>query len=255
MVFCGRKQLGKHLIYIRAFLENSENKKMDYSDYWNNENWQKRENRKYYSKLYGRIKKYIKVPYNAKMLDIGGGDGHLMHYLGLYNAEIMDISDSGLDVANKMGFKTVKADIEKEFPLPNSAYDSAFCFEVLEHLRLPDVTLSEIHRVLKPSGILYIGQPNMRADGYYHLRRYYLEDIRSALIKAGFCIGWVDYIPAFTMSDAILDDICKTKSLFRKIKQSVALILSFLPWHIRYIMARVIPNRFALLFIIKAMKK
>lgn len=230
-------------------------KNMDYKDYWKNENWKKREKRKYYQRLYSRVKRSFVIPANAKILDVGGGDGHLMYFLELKNVDIIDISDSGLEIANKVGFGIIKADIEKEFPISNDSYDAAFCCEVLEHLHSPDIAIAETHRVLKERGILYIAQPNMRADGVHHIRRFYLQDTVNILIKNGFSIEWLDFVPAFTMRDAILDDIKKTSSIFRKFKQSIALILSFLPWRIRYIMARIIPNRFALLFIVKAIKK
>ncbi|MFA5337740.1 MAG: class I SAM-dependent methyltransferase [Candidatus Omnitrophota bacterium] len=225
-----------------------------YKDYWVN-TWQARDKRQYYQKLYNRVKSRLVVPGNAKILDVGGGNGHFLSYLGIKNADIIDISDSGVEVAGSIGFGTINADIEKTFPIKDGTYNIAFCFEVLEHLKLPQATLSETNRILKSGGILYVGQPNMPADGVHHVRRYYLKDIISELNNANFSIEWIDFVPAFTMPDAILDDIRKTKSIFRKFKQSIALLLSFLPWRIRYLMAKIIPNRFALLFIIKAVKR
>lgn len=184
---------------------------MDYKNYWSNENWEKREKRQYYQKLYSRVKSRIAVPADARVLDVGGGDGHFTHFLGIKNenVDIIDISDSGRDIANRIGFKTINADIEKRFPFPDAVYDAALCFEVLEHLCAPDITLSETNRVLKPNGILYVGQPNMRADGVHHLRRFYLQNITGILEQNGFKIEWVDFVPAFTMRDAIIDDIKK----------------------------------------------
>ncbi|MFA5008173.1 MAG: class I SAM-dependent methyltransferase [Candidatus Omnitrophota bacterium] len=230
------------------------NKDNIYKDYWVN-TWQARDKRQYYQKLYDKVKHRIVVPDNAKLLDVGGGNGHFLFYLGTKNADIIDISDSGVEVAGSVGFGTINADIEKPFPIESESYDVAFCFEVLEHLKSPQTTLSETNRVLKPGGILYVGQPNMPADGVHHVRRYYLKDITSELKSANFSIEWIDFVPAFTMRDAILDDISKTKSLFRKFKQSIALLLSFFPRRIRYLMAKLVPNRFALLFIVKAVKQ
>jgi len=225
-----------------------------YKDYWVN-TWQVRDKRQYYQKLYDRIRSRLVVSDNIKILDVGGGNGHFLSYLGIKDADIIDISDSGVEVADGVGYGTINSDIEKKFPIESEKYDIAFCFEVLEHLNLPQVTLSETNRVLKSGGILYVGQPNMPADGTHHVRRYYLKDITSELKNANFAIEWIDFVPAFTMRDAILDDIRKTKSLFRKFKQTVALFLSFLPWSIRYFMAKIVPNRFALLFIIKSVKQ
>ena len=225
-----------------------------YKNYWVN-TWQARDKRQYYQKLYDKVKSRLVVSDNAKILDVGGGNGHFLSYLGIKNADIIDISDSGVEVAGSVGFGTINADIEKTFPIESKSYDIAFCFEVLEHLKSPQITLSETNRILKSGGILYIGQPNMPADGVHHVRRYYLKDIISELKNANFSIEWIDFVPAFTMRDAILDDIRRTKSIFRKLKQSIAFLLSFLPRRIRYFMAKIVPDRFALLFIIKAIKQ
>jgi len=227
---------------------------MQYKDYWVGA-WQANDARRYYPRLYDRVKHRLVVVDKAKIIDVGGGDGHFLSYMGIKNADIIDISDSGNMIAGSAGFKAINADIEKPFPIENDSYDVAFCFEVLEHLRVPHATLSETRRILKPGGMLYVGQPNMPADGVHHVRRYYLRDIKSQLTDADFYIEWIDYVPAFTMRDSILDDIWRTKSLFRKFKQSVAFILSFLPWGVRYFMARIVPDRFALLFIVKAVKR
>lgn len=227
---------------------------MDYEDYWENA-WEAREQRRYYQKLYQDVRKRLGVPPGSKILDVGGGDGHLMHFLGIREAEILDISSSGLAVAKSKGFKTVPGDLEKKFPFPDSVYDVAFCFEVLEHLRFPEVPVSETYRVLKNGGILYVGQPNMRADGVHHVRRFYKKDIVDLLTRYGFTIEWIDYVPGFIMRDAIWHDIRKTASWFRKIKQTLALGLSHLPRPILYQFARWIPDRFCLIFVVKAVKK
>ena len=125
----------------------------------------------------------------------------------------------------------------------------------LEHLHRPNKTLTEIHNVLKPDGVLYLGQPNMRADGVYHVRRYYLKDLLDDLDKVGFVCEWIDYVPAYSMREAILSDIQRNPSFLRKAIQCVNLFLSFLPFGVRYRMAKMLPDRFALLFILKAIKK
>lgn len=44
--------------------------------------------------------------------------------------------------------------------IPNAIFDAASLFHVLEHIVEPQILLSDIHRVLKPSGILVIEVPN-----------------------------------------------------------------------------------------------
>ena len=225
-----------------------------YKDYWIGAA-DERAKRAYYERLYDKLRSRIEIQDDWKILDVAGGNGQFMRYLGIGHADILDISESGLQAAKDAGFNVIRGDIERRFPIPEETYDAAFCFEVLEHLRHPNKTLAEIHNILKFGGILYLGQPNMRADGVHHVRRYYLPTLLDDLGKAGFWVEWVDFVPAYSMRDSIWSDIRKNPSWARKIIQCVNLCLSGLPWAVRYRMAQGIPNRFALLFIVKAVKK
>ena len=54
-------------------------------------------------------------------------------------------------------------DAEKDlFPYPNNYFDTVLCCELLEHLqRDPMWMINEIHRVLKPGGVLLLSTPNV----------------------------------------------------------------------------------------------
>ncbi|MBI4432095.1 MAG: class I SAM-dependent methyltransferase [Candidatus Omnitrophica bacterium] len=225
-----------------------------YKDYWKDEALQ-RTRRAYYQKLYDRVRSRLQVRSGDKILDVAGGNGQLMQYLGFKGAHILDISQSGLEAARQAGFHAIFGDIGKRFPMEAASYDVAFCFEVLEHLHYPNKTLCGVHDVLKAGGVLYVGQPNMRADGVHHVRRYRLNELIDDLKKAGFAIEWTDYVPAYSMRDSIVSDIRRNPSYWRKAIQCVNLTLSLLPFGIRYRMARIWPDRFALLFIVKAVAR
>ena len=225
-----------------------------YKDYWAGEA-EHREKRAYYERLYRDVRHRLRVEEDWKVLDVAGGNGQFMRYLGIRQADILDISESGLEQAKRFGHRAIYGNVQKRFPIEENVYDAAFLFEVLEHLPQPNKTLTEVHHVLKPGGVLYVGQPNMRADGVHHVRRYYLKPLLSDLEKSGFSVEWTDYVPAYTMRDSILSDIRKNPSWIRKAVQCVNLALSLFPRAARYRMARLIPDRFALLFIVKAVKK
>ena len=230
------------------------NAKELYKDYWVGMQ-EGRLKRGYYERLYEKVRSRIEVPPGGRVLDVAGGNGHFLQYLGIEGADILDISESGLKAASEAGYRAIHGDVEKRFPITSETYDTVLCFEVLEHLHSPNKTLCEIHNVLKPGGALYVGQPNMRADGVHHVRRYYLKPLLEDLEKCGFKVEWTDFVPAYSMPDSIRSDIRKNPSLIRKTVQSVNLLLSCLPWAVRYEMAKHVPDRFALLFILKAVKK
>lgn len=222
-----------------------------YKDYWTGKD-ENRSRRQYYERLYDRVRRRLEVPAGARVLDVAGGNGNLMRYLGVNHADILDISESGLEAAAAGGYRAIAGDIEERFPFPDGSYDTLFLFEVLEHLHRPDRTLSEARRVLAPAGCAYIGQPNMRADGAHHVRRYYLRTLLSELRAAGLKPEWVDYVPAYSMRDSIVSDIRHNPSWARKIIQTVNLGLSLLPYAVRYRLAQWLPDRFALILIVKA---
>ncbi len=225
-----------------------------YKDYWTGQDAE-RERRDYYERLYRGIRHRIEIKEGWKILDVAGGNGQFLKYLGVKDADILEISASGIEAARQKGYNTILCDVEKRFPIREETYDCAFCFEVLEHLHRPNKTLVEIHNVLKSQGVLYVGQPNMRADGVHHVRRYYLRGLLEDLDKSGFKVEWIDYVPAYSMPEAIVSDIRRNPSFVRKAVQCVNLALSLLPEALRIRMARAIPDRFALIFVVKAVKK
>ncbi len=58
-------------------------------------------------------------------------------------------------------------------PLPDASVDLLFCGESIEHVRFPPRFLSEVHRVLKPSGQLVLTTPNRDAVVYRLLAEEY----------------------------------------------------------------------------------
>lgn len=53
-----------------------------------------------------------------------------------------------------------KADIQERIPFEDNFFDIVFCSETIEHLRHPEMCLSEIKRVLKKNGRLILTVPN-----------------------------------------------------------------------------------------------
>jgi SAM-dependent methyltransferase len=61
-------------------------------------------------------------------------------------------------------FKRLACDIEREsFPFPDSSFDGAVLSHVIEHVGNADRVLAEIHRTLKPGGLLYVETPGPKS--------------------------------------------------------------------------------------------
>lgn len=59
--------------------------------------------------------------------------------------------------------RAMKLDANDPFPFESDTFDLVWCSEVIEHLRDPASSVSEMRRVLKPGGTLIITTPNSGA--------------------------------------------------------------------------------------------
>jgi ubiquinone/menaquinone biosynthesis C-methylase UbiE len=105
------------------------------------------------------INKYIKDK-SSTILDIGCRDGGLLKLFkndGFENLYGIDIAEEAL--------KTIKIDIHKKvcdahhLTFPNGMFDIVTIVHTLEHCERPVDVINEIHRVLKPKGLLFIEVP------------------------------------------------------------------------------------------------
>jgi SAM-dependent methyltransferase len=73
-------------------------------------------------------------------------------------------------------------------PLPDESVDSAMATEVLEHCPEPDLVLREIHRVLRPGGVLFLTVPFLWPlhDAPYDHYRYTPFALERMLKSSGF---------------------------------------------------------------------
>jgi len=110
-------------------------------------------------------------------LEIGvGGEGGLIISLKDNNEVIgADVSDSAIKNCQKFGLNVIKANLDKDnLHFQNDYFDIIFAFEVFEHFSNPQQAIEEIHRILKPGGILLISIPNTLT---YHWPRLFYPSL------------------------------------------------------------------------------
>lgn len=109
----------------------------------------------------------------------------------------------------------IKADI-KNIPMPSNCADYLLCYHVLEHVNDDKTALSEIHRILKPSGIAFIQVPidtdrsqtfqvptsssdeRLRWYGQKDHVRIYGNDFENLLNSTGFDVKRINYTSSFS---------------------------------------------------------
>jgi 2-polyprenyl-3-methyl-5-hydroxy-6-metoxy-1,4-benzoquinol methylase len=144
--------------------------------------------------------RWLPAAKDARMLDLGCGDGSFVHWLheqGYGRAEGIDVSKEQLALGKKMNIEGLaEARIEKFLPEHAAAYDLISARDVLEHFKKEELLplLDQIHAVLKPGGVFVAQTANaenilwgrLRHGDFTHENAFTESSIRQVLLAAGF---------------------------------------------------------------------
>lgn len=134
-----------------------------------------------------RLIRYVgTVPSDAKLIDVGCGDGFHMSLLAEFGArtwvvEGVDLDERAVNAARRRGLTVHHGDVE-DLELRAETYDVAFMIQTVEHVADPSTVVAAIRRILKPGGRLVIVTDNTgsldfrlfrhRHWGGYHFPRH-----------------------------------------------------------------------------------
>lgn len=137
------------------------------------------------------------LPDNAKILDVGCGDGFHLNLLRKYGnktweLEGIDVDERAIEPAEKMGLKVHRGTVES-LDLPKNSYDFAFMIQTIEHVAHPEKVLSAVFEILKPNAKLVVVTDNTDSLdfkifknsywGGYHFPRHWNLFNQKALTK------------------------------------------------------------------------
>jgi ubiquinone/menaquinone biosynthesis C-methylase UbiE len=118
---------------------------------------------KIYASVVQRVQA-LSLPRGAKILDAPCGDGEVSIELAKLGFEIsaVDMVDELLPAARAaLGNRFHIADMTRPLPWPDASFDLILCVEGIEHLEDAFAFLGEMHRLLKPGGIVVVTTPNI----------------------------------------------------------------------------------------------
>ena len=104
----------------------------------------------------------LRLPTGARVLDAPCGGGALTVALAQQGFSATG-ADLDSEVAPLLGPSFTQANLDAPLPWPNDHFDAVFCTEGIEHLENHFSFLREIHRILKPGGLLVLTTPNITA--------------------------------------------------------------------------------------------
>lgn len=139
---------------------------------------------------------------NGVFLDIGGGNGYVAKGLSAagINCILVEPGIDGALAAHARGIDPVIcARLEDTF-LPAESIAAAGMFDVLEHIQDEPSVLRQVHRVLRPRGLLFLTVPAYQSlysvDDVMagHFRRYTLSSLARVIDGCGFRMEFASYM-------------------------------------------------------------
>lgn len=138
----------------------------------------------------------------GKVYDIGGGAVRIdasRFRKGYVNVDV--------DASYK---PDIVADVQA-LPFADGSIDAALCISLLEHVERPDLAVAELHRTLKPGGLIFVTVPFIwpyhAAPGHYQDYWRFSRDALNALFRrfseveivpmGGYLSAFVNFVPSF----------------------------------------------------------
>jgi 2-polyprenyl-3-methyl-5-hydroxy-6-metoxy-1,4-benzoquinol methylase len=140
---------------------------------------------------------------DKRVLDISCGSGYGSQFIALQGARAVvgvDVDEDSIRFASTFyshpHVKYIQSDAHSIPSLEDASFDVIVSFETIEHLQYPRQFLSELRRLLKPSGQLFISCPNdYRATPWlspFHLHKFRFNEFRDLFLSVfgeGVLIG------------------------------------------------------------------
>jgi SAM-dependent methyltransferase len=130
-----------------------------------------------------------------RVLDAGAGHSP---YQKLFRHVHYDAVDMGLAYWTDNNTLTYICDL-RYIPSDAEVYDAVICTQVLEHVKEPTLVLSELYRLLKPGGYLWLSAPLFYPEhqvphDYYRYTQYGLQHL---VISVGFIVKQLEPLEGY----------------------------------------------------------
>lgn len=147
-----------------------------------------------------------------EIVDVGCGTGAILKQLGNPEKNVgIDLAPEAISFCRQRGLNNVRLGDIHALPFPDASFDAVICSSVLYHQWVHHVenAVGEMHRVLRPGGVLLINVPafpflySAHDEAVMTARRFRKREIRQLLQKQNFKIRRLTYWTTFLFPLAI----------------------------------------------------
>ena len=153
-----------------------------------------------FTKRWTGTRKYPQPIDGGVILDVGCGNGHMLTEYKRLNWKTYgsEVGDESAKLAQEAGHQVFVGEL-LDANYPNNFFDVVTLWDSLEHIHNPLESLSDIYRIIKPNGKIYISVPNYGSwyarlfkDQWFmftaplHYYHYTDKTLSNLLAKSGF---------------------------------------------------------------------
>lgn len=147
------------------------------------------------------IRRVVKPPKDARVLEVGCGTGHNLAMLSRFGKlDACELDKCARALATKRLGKQVRvAKLPDLSMFERNGYDLIALLDVLEHVPDDLASLRAIHMRLKPGGALLLTVPANRwmwsahDSAHHHFRRYSKKELKQLFLRSGLKIQLLSY--------------------------------------------------------------
>lgn len=147
------------------------------------------------------ISRRIRLPQDARILEIGCGTGHNLEMLaGFGTVDAIEIDPAARAIASsRLGHAVGDAPLPELPGIPEGRYDLVAVLDVIEHIEDDRAALKSIASKLKPGGRILITVPafpwmwSAHDEVNHHFRRYTKRMLRRSIWDAGLKVDYISY--------------------------------------------------------------
>jgi SAM-dependent methyltransferase len=147
------------------------------------------------------IRRLVRPPSGARVLEVGCGTGHNLAMLGEFgkvDACELDAVARGL-ASDRLGRPVLEARLPDLSMFAEGSYDLIALLDVLEHVPDDRGSLEAIQRLLKPGGALVLTVPanpwmwSAHDAAHHHFRRYTTQQLADLFQNAGYQVQLLSF--------------------------------------------------------------